>query len=441
MPAKKTRLPVDPVRVEIEDVTEDNRGIASMDGKRVLVDGAVAGESVSVRFIRRRGQSYEAVVHEVHEAAAERVEPRCRHFGRCGGCSLQHLSQHRQVALKQAGLLRELQSKAQILPQHVLAPLTSHAWGYRRKARLGAKWLLKKDTALVGFRELRSNYVAALNECQVLHPDVGGRIDALRGLVGSLDARDRLPQIEVAVGDAATALVFRHLDPLSEADLARLREFAVISGLRVYLQPKGPDSVTPLWPVEPGPLHYRLSELGLSFEFEPLDFIQVNAGVNEALVASAIELLAPRRDDRVLDLFCGLGNFSLPLARSAGRVVGLEGSAELIRRARHNAQRNRIANVEYQAADLFDDQTCKAWLAEPWDKLLLDPPRSGALEIVENLSTEAPHRVVYVSCNPATLARDAEVLVNRQGFRLHSTAVVDMFPHTNHIESLNLFER
>ncbi|NOY63722.1 MAG: 23S rRNA (uracil(1939)-C(5))-methyltransferase RlmD [Gammaproteobacteria bacterium] len=437
---RRQPLPTDPVRAVIDDLTQDGRGVAHVDGKATFIDGALPGETVAFVYTALSRSYDEGRVVEVINASDDRVEPHCPHFAICGGCSLQHLRAEQQIALKQKALLDSFERIGNVAPQQVLAPLRGPHSGYRRKARLGVKYVHKKEALLLGFREKRSSLLAELDQCDILHPQVGHRFDKLKALIAGLTLYERIPQIEVAVGDDVTALVFRHLEPLHDDDLAQLRDFGEREGMEIYLQPKGPDTVTLLWP-EKTRLSYRLDEYGLEFRIRPLDFIQVNAELNHKMIAHALALLDPQPDERILDLFCGLGNFSLPLARSAAQVVGVEGSAALVARARECAAHNGIDNVEFHAADLSLDPSQASWFGGGFDKILLDPPRAGALDIIQHLSIFKASRIVYVSCNPATLARDASDIVNKHGYRLVSAGVMDMFPHTNHVESIALFEK
>jgi 23S rRNA (uracil1939-C5)-methyltransferase len=395
---------------------------------------------VRIRLLRRSRSFDEAKVEEWLTRSPERVEPRCIHFDTCSGCSLQHLPPAAQIAAKQRVLAENFERIGKVVPQRWLEPLADEAWGYRRKGRLSVKWVAKKDKVLVGFREDNPRFVADLSVCHTLLPEVGQRLADLGTLVGSLAAKRDIAQIEIAAGDDTVALTFRHLQPLPEADRATLAAFGKAQGLAILLQAGGPDSVTPLWP-EQVPLSFRLPEHDVDIAFRPLDFIQVNAGMNRRMVSRALELLDPQPADSVLDLFCGLGNFTLPLARRAGHVAGVEGEAALVARSRENAARNRIANAEFFSADLAADQRDAPWATRPYDKLLLDPPRSGAAKVLEYLPHRHTQRVVYVSCHPASLARDAGVLVERHGFQLAAAGVMDMFPHTAHVESIALFMR
>lgn len=429
-----------PVRAVIENLSHEGRGVTHVGDKVVFVDGALPGEDVSFRYVKCSRRYDEATVVEVHVPSAHRVAPRCRHFGVCGGCALQHLDPARQIEFKQQQLLEQLHHLGRVEPRELLAPLTGPHWGYRRKARLGVKYVRKKGKVLVGFRERSTPYLAELECCEVLHPNVGSRLTQLASLIGGLEAREEIAQIEVAVGDAVTALVFRHLKPLSAQDQATLREYAQAEDIHLYLQPGGPETAHCLWP-EDSRLVYALSDHGVEMEFLPTDFTQVNADINRAMIPHALALLDPQPGDAVLDLFCGLGNFSLPIARRAREVVGVEGEAGLVQRARANAARNSIGNADFHVADLAQDVSHLPWLKQHYDKVLLDPPRSGAIEVLPQLVRLAPQRMVYVSCNPATLARDAGELVNTHGYRLRSAGVMDMFPHTAHVESIALFER
>lgn len=429
-----------PIRVHCESLDHQGRGVAHVNGKVVFIDGALAGEDVSFVYRKQHKRYDEAHVVAVHSPAAQRVTPRCPHYGVCGGCSLQHLSTAGQVQAKQQMLLDTLKHVGQVEPERVLPALTGPVWGYRRRARLGVRYVIKKERVLVGFRERGLGLLAELERCEVLHPAIGERLMALRDLVGALQGRDHIAQIEVALGDDAAALVFRHLQPLAEPDLAALRAFGVETGLQIYLQPGGPATIHLLWP-ETAHLSYRLADESLELHFLPSDFVQVNGELNRAMVSQALALLAPTANDRVLDLFCGIGNFTLPIARHAGTVVGVEGDASLVQRARDNAARNHIGNATFYAVDLAHTTAHEAWPAPPYTQVLLDPPRTGALEVLPWLAQCGAQRLVYVSCNPATLARDAGELVRHYGFAFRSVGAMDMFAHTNHIEAMALFER
>jgi 23S rRNA (uracil1939-C5)-methyltransferase len=424
----------------IDDLSHDGRGVAHIEGKTVFVADALPGERVRARLTRRHRHFDEARAEEILQASPDRVEPRCPHYGVCGGCVLQHLAGGAQVTAKQNVLAQNFARIGHIEPVRWLAPLTADSWGYRRRARLSVKHVAKKGRTLVGFRERDPRFVADLAHCDVLDPALGERLDALGAMLNTLDAAASIPQIEFAAGDAARVLVFRHLQPLSEADRAKLAAFGREHDLGVMLQPGGTDSVQPLWP-EHVDLRYGLPEFDLDLSFRPLDFVQVNARLNRRMIDHALALLAPGPEDRVLDLFCGLGNFSLPIARRAGWVCGVEGDAGLIERARANAAANGVANAEFHLGDLAGEVRGSAWARAAWDLLLLDPPRSGADELLKQLPGKSVRRAVYVSCHPGSLARDAGTLVREHGFRLEAAGVMDMFPHTAHVESIALFER
>jgi 23S rRNA (uracil1939-C5)-methyltransferase len=431
---------MEPQEVEITDLSHDGRGVARIEGKTVFIAGALPGERALVRVSGRHRNHDEARVETLLVRSPERIEPRCPHFGICGGCALQHLPPAAQIAAKQRVLAENFERIGKVEPKRWLDPLTDTEWGYRRKGRLSVKWVAKKGKVLVGFREDNPRFVADLSVCYTLLPEVGERIAAIGELVTSLDAREKIAQIEIAAGDAAVVLVFRNLAPLGESDTAKLVAFACETGLAIMLQPGGPDSVQALSP-ERVDLSYRIPEADVEIAFRPLDFTQVNAGMNRRMIARALDLLDAGADDRVLDLFCGLGNFTLPVARRAGRVVGVEGEAGLVARARENAVANGVANAEFFAGDLAADQRTAPWATRDYDKLLLDPPRSGAAAVLEYLPRKATKRVVYVSCHPGSLARDAGTLVQQHGFKLVAAGVMDMFPHTAHVESIALFER
>ena len=426
--------------IDITGLGHDGRGVGRREGKAVFVSGALPGETVRVEQTGRNRHFDEARTLEVLKSSPERVEPRCPHFGTCAGCVLQHLEESRQIAAKQDVLTDNLQRIGHVEPGTLLPPLTDIAWGYRRKGRFSVRYVEKKGKTVVGFRETNPRFVADLSVCHTVVPSIGLRIPEISALVESLDGKRTLPQIEFIAGDDAVALVFRHLEPLSDADLARLLGFAKDTGFAVFLQPGGIDTVKALWP-ETVPLSFALPGYGLSLDFRPLDFIQVNASLNGKMIASALDLLDPQPGDRVLDLFCGLGNFTLPLAQRAGRVVGVEGDAGLVARARANAAKNALANVEFHAADLAKDLSAEPWMKAGFDKLLLDPPRAGAAEVLAQLPLKGIRRIVYVSCHPGSLARDAGFLVRERGYTLKAAGAMDMFPQTAHVESIALFEK
>lgn len=437
---RRPRLPEGEFTASVETMSHDGRGVARVDGKATFIWGSLPGETVTFRYLSRRRQHDEGVVVGVSEPAKDRVTPRCTAFGVCGGCSLQHQDTDAQIAAKQQVLLDNLVQIGGVSPDVVLPPIKNASpWGYRRKARLGVKDVLRKGRVLVGFRERGSSLVADISSCQVLHPRVGERIEALRGLIESLGVRRQLPQIEMAMDDAQCVLILRLLEPLSADDEQALLAFAACNDVVFYTQTGGPDTVMPLR--EPVELAYRLPDFNLQLRFGPSDFTQVNTDINRKMVARAVELLDLAPHDRVLDLFCGIGNFTLPIARTASAVIGVEGDAGLVERARSNARRNGLDDVRFFTADLYGELAAEPWMRQRFDKALLDPPRSGALQILPLLSRLGVRRLVYVSCYPGTLARDAGELVNSQGYRLVSAGVMDMFPHTAHVESIALFEK
>jgi 23S rRNA (uracil1939-C5)-methyltransferase len=426
----------------IAGVTHDGRGIADTEGKKAFVAGALEGEVVT--FIRRKSHRNfdEAELLGIHEASPERIEARCAAYDRCGGCSLQHVSVEQQRRIKEQTLRDNLERIGRVEPDTWLEPMTGPVWNYRRRARLAVKDVRAKGRTLVGFRERHAPFVADMQRCEVLAKPVDGLLAELSRLVGALSIRARLPQIEVAVAENDVALVFRVLDPATPADEVAFREFGATHGLRIYLQPGGLDSVRLLYPATVDEsLFYTLPEFDLRIDFEPVDFIQVNAEINQRMVHFAIEQLDVSADHDVIDLFCGVGNFSLPLARRAGSVLGVEGEATLTSRATANATRNGLDNVAFRVADLGKIDGSEGWVRKGCDRLLLDPARSGAAEVVTRMHLFGPERIVYVSCHPGTLARDADTLVNEQGYRLQSAGIIDMFPHTAHVESIAVFAK
>lgn len=444
---RKQKLPTEPVTVSVQRLSHDGRGIASVEGKVAFVAGALPGETVVARYVSRRAQFDELDTVSVLAASPDRVAPTCAVFERCGGCSMQHLANAAQVGYKSNTLQELLQRSLGESPATwtVLPSLVGDSYHYRRKARLAVRYVAGKGGTLVGFREKHGSFITVTESCPVLAQPVADLILPLRQLLDRLAARQQIPQIEIAVGETATgapdpALVLRHLQPLSPQDQMLLEQFGREHGVQWYLQPDGPDSIHKLWPTaSPARLRYYLPRENLALEFHPVDFTQINASINRQAVALALDLLAPAADERVLDLFCGLGNFTLPLARHCREVVGVEGDAEMVLRARENAALNGIGNASFQVADLTRSFVAEQWAAAGFQKVLLDPPRSGAKEIVPLIAELSPVRIVYISCNPATLARDA-ALFRDCGYHLCQAGVMDMFPHTAHVESIAVFE-
>jgi 23S rRNA (uracil1939-C5)-methyltransferase len=438
--------------LKVESLDLEAQGVAhNLEGKVVFIDGALPGEEVQVTVQRRKNNWEQAVMIAMRRESSQRVRPQCRHFGTCGGCKMQHFHVGAQVATKQRVLEDALWHLGKVKAEQVLRPIEGPAWGYRYRARLSVRFVAKKGKVLVGFHERKSSFVADMDSCEVLPAHLSALLVPLRELVAGMDQRDRLPQIEVAVGDSLTALVLRHLEPLGDADLKRLREFGARHGVQWWLQPKGPDTVHLL--EEGGPqLAYTLPEFGITMPFRPTDFTQVNHQINRVLVARALRLLKAGPDERVIDWFCGLGNFTLPIARQAGEVLGVEGSETLVQRAQHNALLNGLgAKAHFAARNLFEVSPAELVSHGTAQKWLIDPPREGAFALVKALvdlradDTAAsgwapPSRIVYVSCNPATLARDAGLLVNQAGYRCTAAGAINMFPHTAHVESMAVFE-
>jgi 23S rRNA (uracil1939-C5)-methyltransferase len=454
MTAQQEWLKVDSIDLEAQGVARNS------EGKVVFIEGALPGEEVQVQVGRRKNQWEQGTLVALRHESPLRARPGCPHFGlhagACGGCKMQHLDAGAQVAVKQRALEDGLQHLSKLRPERMLRPIEGPTWGYRYRARLSVRYVAKKGVVLVGFHERKSRYVADMSVCPVLPRKVSDMLLPLRALVASMDQRDRLPQIELAVGEAkestVTALVLRHLEPLSGADRDRLVAFAAEQGVQWWLQPNGPDSVHLLQ--EGGPeLAYSLPEYGVTMPFKPTDFTQVNHHINRVLVARALGLLAPAADERVIDWFCGLGNFTLPIATLTREVLGIEGSEVLVQRARENAARNGLsARTSFAARNLFELTPDDLVGFGPAQKWLVDPPREGAFALAKALADlhadaqlapgyAAPKRIVYVSCNPATLARDAGLLVHQAGYRCTAAGAVNMFPHTAHVESLAVFER
>jgi 23S rRNA (uracil1939-C5)-methyltransferase len=433
-------------RYLIESLDLDANGVSRADGKVAFVRGALPGEQVVARIVRRKPRFDVAEVVSVERESPLRATPRCPHFGTCGGCSMQHVEPRAQVSIKQRALEDALWHIGRVRAETLLPPIVGPAFGYRFRARLSVRHVPKKGGVLVGFHERGSSYVADMRECHVLSPEVSALLLPLRELVAGLSIRDRMPQVEVAQGETVLALVFRILEPLTVDDEAALRAFGDRHRLEVWLQPKGPDSITLLQsPAGAGSaLHYTLPEFGVAMPFRPTDFTQVNHVINASLVGRAIRLLDPQPTDRVADLFCGLGNFTLPLATRSASVVGIEGSAALVGRAQDNAAANGLSErCAFRTANLFELDGADWRALGPFDRVLVDPPREGALAVAQALSapdTPRPARVVYVSCNPATLARDAAVLVHEGGWTLRQAGAINMFPHTSHVESMAVFE-
>jgi len=430
------------VTAKIESLDQDGRGVTHVDGKVVFVEGALTGELVELESYRRKPGYELARTTKILAASSSRVEPRCESFGICGGCSMQHLDARAQMAVKQRVLEDTFAHIGNVVPETMLSPVQGPAWGYRFRARFSSRYVRKRDEVLVGFRERRHSFVADMQSCEVVPARISALLMPLRSLIDSLSIREQVPQIELAIGVDCDALTFRVLGAPSTADEQQLRDFAGHHGVRIYLQPGGLDTVSLFHPPGDDLLHYTLPDFDLDFVFRITDFTQVNFGINRVLVRRALSLLDPQPGERIGDMFCGIGNFSLAIARRGAQVTGIEGSRPLVERAEHNARHNRLEELcEFQTADLFKIDTDQWRRLGNFEGLLIDPPRDGAFELVKAIREVPPRRVVYVSCNPATLARDAAVMVHSNGYRLRTAGVVNMFPHTSHVESIALFER
>lgn len=438
---QKQSLPI--VTADIETFSHDGRGIARINGKATFVQGALPGETVTIQYTERKRDYDQGYAISVLSPSAARVKPACVHYDACGGCSLQHLNEDTQIHVKQNLLLDSLRRIGHIQPERLLPPLTSSSWNYRSKARLSVRYDEHKQQTLVGFRKKNNpQMITSIQQCPVLHAGVDKELGRLNQLINSLDATRAIAQVEIAAGDDEIALIFRHLQPLTNDDQQKLRDFGQQTGFRLFLQPKGPDSISLFYPEQSTDfLHYSLPDEDICFRFHPTDFTQVNAALNRKMIQLAMELMDVQADDVILDLFCGLGNFSLPLARRCNKVIGIEGSDAMVERAKNNAIDNAIVNTKFYCANLDEMDAMRQVVPDEVTKILLDPPRTGALAIVKQIHKLNPKRIVYVSCNPATLARDSDILVNQQGYRLKAAGVMDMFPHTAHVESIALFEK
>lgn len=419
------------------------RGIARIEGKTAFIQGAVPGEKVSFQYTRRKKDFDEGKVLAVLEPSPARVEPRCPHYALCGGCSLQHLSIDAQIQAKESILLELLERVAKTTPEKILPPLQEKVWHYRSKARLSVRFVEKKQSTCIGFRERHNpRYITDITQCPILHPALDAALPALRALMDTMEDKESIAQIEVAAGDEAIALIVRHLKPISENDKEKWRIFADSYSFKIFLQPGNADTVAPFYPEDFQWLSYRLPAQDLTFFFAPTDFTQVHLSLNQLMVQRALQMLELDPGDRVLDLFCGLGNFSLPIAQNAAQVTGIEGSTDMVERCFMNAQHNHIDNVQFFAANLDDPKAVSQYTHIVVDKILIDPPRTGALEIVKQIDAfKEAKRIVYISCNPITLARDAAILVHQKGYRLTAAGVMDMFVHTAHVESIAVFDR
>ena len=440
----ESALPV----ASIESLDHEGRGVAHVDGKTIFIGGALPYERVTYRSYRKKTSFENADVVEVLKSSSTRVTPHCPHFGVCGGCSMQHVDANAQVAMKQRVLEDNLKHIGKVRPEVVLSPIAGPAWHYRHRARMSARFVAKKGGVLVGFHEKRSSFIAQMQSCAIMPTHISDLIMPLRELVAGLSICQRMPQIEVAVGSQVSVLVFRNMEPITEADEQLLRQFVdrystTDQPLQIWLQPKGPDTCYPLYPLDAPRLTYDIADFGIEMPYNPTEFTQVNPQINRVMVKRALRLLDPQPGERIADMFCGIGNFTLPIARSGATVLGMEGSATLVRRAEENAAHNGLtASTSYQEANLFEVTADSLSALGRFDKMLIDPPRDGAVQLIKALNDDnAPRRIVYVSCNPATLARDAEILVHLKGYTLKAAGIINMFPHTAHVESIAWFEK
>lgn len=426
---------------QIASLSHDGRGIAHIDGKTTFIFGALPQETVMFSYTRKHRSYDEGQVTRILQASEKRVTPACAHFGVCGGCTMQHVEANFQIEAKQAILLEHLSHIGGTQPKKILPALKSESWGYRHKARLGVKYVAPKQKVLVGFREQNGRYIADIHSCEILHPSVGKKLMQLSNLIQSLTIFQSIPQIEVAISDAETALIFRHLEKLNAEDAQKLIDFAQQENFVIYTQSGGMDTVKRLWPqTEENYLSYHFKDHDISLRFQPSDFTQINPQMNRQMINRALELLEPQSGERILDLFCGLGNFTLPLARYCAEVIGVEGNVNLVQAAQKNAAINKLNNASFHCADLTKDFSQTAWAKIKFDKILLDPPRAGAIEIIPSITALKPKRILYISCHPTTLARDTKEII-KHDYVLTQAGVMDMFPHTSHVESIALFEK
>lgn len=438
---RRSKLPEGEFEATVESLSHEGRGITHVDGKTTFLFGALPEEIVKFKYTLKRGKFDEGAVTNVLKPSPQRVAAHCEHFGICGGCSLQHMNHEQQIAHKQASFLELLEYQGDAKPATLLPPLTAKQYGYRRRARLSIKFVEKKDKVIVGFRERGGRLVADITECPVLDPRVGEHLREFADTIYTLEARAHIPQIEITITDDTTAVILRHLTELCSDDLKKLVTICEQLNWQLYLQPKGLNTIHLYHPkTANAQLSYTLSNHQLTLQFDPWQFIQVNSEINTQMIDRALELLDLQADDRVLDLFCGIGNFTLPIAKHCAHVTGIEGAEDAVNQGRKNAELNQLSNAEFYCSDLFNPPFTADWAQKNYNKLLLDPPRAGALDIIENISQWQPERIVYVSCNPATLARDTKRLLEL-GYQLTTAGIMDMFPHTQHVEAISLFTR
>lgn len=441
MARRRKKLPREAVAASIQSLSHEGRGIAYIDDKITFIRGALPGEEILFRYTNQRAKFNEGITTEVLTASDQRVSAECHYYGVCGGCSLQHLDHPAQIQHKQSVLVEQLHTIGNAHAEDILPPLTGARFAYRRKARLGVKYVNKKEKLLIGFREVGSNFIAEIDQCEVLHPSIGKRISALQELISDLSIKDKIPQLEVAVGDENSVIIIRHLAAFTDDDLQQLKIFEDQHNIEFHLQSSGPDSIIKLSPDKNRLLQYTLSDHDIVIEFSANDFTQVNFDINRQMINRVISFLKLNKNDTVLDLFCGLGNFTLPIAKYCHHVTGIEGNSELVKRAYFNAQLNNLSNVTFIAMDLDQDNLAQQFSDKRFNKLLLDPARSGADKILHQLPLKNVETIVYVSCNPATLARDSAILIHEKGYKLINAGIMDMFPHTSHVESIAVFKQ
>ncbi|HEV2613807.1 MAG TPA: 23S rRNA (uracil(1939)-C(5))-methyltransferase RlmD [Gammaproteobacteria bacterium] len=422
------------IEISITNLSHDGRGVGHLNGKAVFIDGALPDEVVLAEITKKHSRFNHARLIEVIKASPDRVVAKCSHFDICGGCQLQHLDPEKQILLKQDNLLNQLKHMGQVEPNEILPPLTGPLWGYRSKARLSVKYVEKKQKLMIGFHEKMGRYIADLDHCEVLDPRVGTKFELLRAMISSLSIYKQLPQIEVACDKDNVALIFRHLAPVTESDKNILTQFGKEHNFQIYLHPNKPEPISVM-----ADLSYTFEDI--TYKFNPQDFTQINPEINQKMLTLALHLLDLKPEDNVLDLFCGLGNFTLPIAKRCAHVMGIEGDKNMVLKARKNAELNNITNIAFGFSNLFEPDNSLPWMQKKYDKVLLDPPRTGAIEILPMVTKWQPKIIVYVSCNPATLARDAGELVHKYGYKLIKAGVMDMFPHTKHVESIAVFTK
>ncbi len=438
--ARSRKLPQEPIEMVIEDLSHDGRGVAKWNDKVVFVQNALPGERVWAKLTRKTRRFNEAIAQQIIDSSPDRITPKCTFYQVCNGCTVMHLAEDKQIDFKFNTLKSNLLKMAKVMPKEWLSPLTDVHWQYRRRARLSVKWVKAREEVLVGFREKNGRFVARMDFCEVLEKPLADLIKPLSEMIARLSVKAFIPQLECSLGDNGISIIIRHLRPLSDEDFTLVKSFGSDRDLMFFLQSKGPDTVKPLIPYLDKQLFFSLDHFGIRYHFLPNDFIQVNRKMNEKMIHQALDAMAIQREDVVLDLFCGLGNFTLPMAQIAAQVVGVEGDERLVERAGYNAAINDL-NASFHCADLTKNHSQSTWFKQPFTKVLIDPPRSGAWEVLPLIAATPAKTLVYISCHPASLARDTDRLVNELGFTLDKAGVMDMFPHTSHVESMAIFSR